>query len=66
LEEKKEAGKVCGYRFKESVYKCNRDALPGDEHCIFHSREIKAKKDKFYNFYNAFWKNSRDRPPIGY
>jgi hypothetical protein len=52
LKKKKEAGKVCCYEFKESGYKCNRDALPGDERCIFHSKDIKGKKDKFYN---AFW-----------
>jgi hypothetical protein len=48
LEEKKEAGKVCGYENPIAGYKCNRDALPGDEHCIFHSLDAEGKKAIFH------------------
>jgi hypothetical protein len=39
--EEKEAVKNCQY------YKCKRMTLPNDDYCIFHSEDIKGKKDKF-------------------
>jgi hypothetical protein len=48
--------KICSYEHEQISlflhYKCNREALPGDEHCIFHSKDIERKKDKFND---AFW-----------
>jgi uncharacterized protein YjbI with pentapeptide repeats len=41
----------CKYGWGDN--KCNRLALRGDEHCIFHSKDIEGKKDKFDD---AFWK----------
>jgi hypothetical protein len=34
-------------------YKCSREVLPGNEHCIFHSEDIEGKKDKFND---EFWR----------
>jgi hypothetical protein len=47
----KEEKKKCKYLWGD--YKCSREALPGDEHCIFHSKDIEVKKDRFNV---AFWK----------
>jgi hypothetical protein len=48
--EKKEEKKKCKYEWR--VDKCSREALPGDEHCIFHSKDIEGKKK---DFKAAFW-----------
>jgi hypothetical protein len=50
---KKKEKKKCSYEIEFPDYKCSREALPGDEHCIFHSKDIEGKKDKFND---AFWK----------
>ncbi|MGD2086069.1 MAG: pentapeptide repeat-containing protein [Candidatus Aminicenantes bacterium] len=50
---KKEEKKKCSYEVEFPDYKCSREAIPGDEHCIFHSKDIEGKKDKFND---AFWK----------
>ncbi len=50
--EKKEEKKKCSYEILLYRYKCSREALSGDEHCIFHSKDIEGKKDKFND---AFW-----------
>jgi uncharacterized protein YjbI with pentapeptide repeats len=53
--EKKEEKKKCSYEYEEFDYKCNREALSGDEHCIFHSENIEGKNKKFsYAFWNEF------------
>jgi len=48
---KKKETEKCKYT--RGDYKCSREALPGDENCIFHSEDIEGKKEKFYD---AFWK----------
>ncbi len=48
---KKKEKEKCKYETK--FYKCSRVALPGDEHCVFHSKDIEGKKEKFND---AFWK----------
>jgi hypothetical protein len=53
-EKKKDKEKCCyEYRYYLTYYKCSREALPGDEHCVFHSKNIEGKKDIFNN---EFWK----------
>ena len=42
---KKVENKKCSY--ENADYKCSREALSGDEFCIFHSKDIEGKKDKF-------------------
>ena len=51
--EKKEDNRICKYVSEYVDYKCSRQALPGDEHCIFHSENIEGKKEKFND---SFWK----------
>jgi uncharacterized protein YjbI with pentapeptide repeats len=41
----KEENRKCKYAWGD--YKCSRPVLPGDEYCIFHSKDIEVKKDKF-------------------
>jgi uncharacterized protein YjbI with pentapeptide repeats len=53
---KKEEKKKCKYALGD--YKCNREVLTGDEHCIFHSKDIEGKKDKFND---AFWKEFKSQ-----
>jgi uncharacterized protein YjbI with pentapeptide repeats len=55
---KKEKGK-CKYTMGN--YKCSREALPGDEHCIFHSENIEGKKKEFDKKFRKEFESQKER-----